>query len=276
VRRRNPPIGSDSTLSGHTVHLGEDDRYVLPEMEASVKRAAGEPTGGKRYPNLDPVTGEILGWGGSKTLKRGHKRSCRCVGCSPATRARGMAALRRRAGGHSAGSRRNAQPARPPVKPSRTALEQIARRAGQDAGNRSMRKAGRKQWSQADWNAATREFHRVLGTDLAEGNPRLSAKASAFISRHVRKHIRKDRMPPRRAVRAAYEEARGKGLKVPKAPTPLRSVGLIPGTLTRVEYRRVGKHPGRYYHNFGPRVKAYALADGSILLKGPRRLFVRQ
>ncbi len=157
---------------------------------------------------------------------RGHKRGCRCVGCSPATRARGMAALRRRTGGQSAGSRRNAQPARPPVKPPR--LEQIARRAAQDAGNRSMRKAGRKQWSQADWHAATREYHRVLGTDLAEGNP------------------------------------------------PSRRVGGIPGTLTRVEYVRTGKHPGKYYHKFGRGVRAFALADGSLLLKGPRRLFVRQ
>ena len=91
-----------------------------------------------------------------------------------------------------------------------------------------MRKAGRKQWAQADWNAAKREYHRVLGTDLAQGNP------------------------------------------------PARRVGPIPGTLTRVEYRRTGKHPGKYYHQFGRGVRAFALADGSILLKGPRRLFVRQ
>jgi hypothetical protein len=213
-------------------------------------------------------------------MMRGHKRGCRCVGCSPVTRARGMAALRRRAGGQSGGSRRNAQPARPPAirffSRADISIKGVARSAAQDAGNRSMRKAGRKQWSQADWNVATREYHRVLGTDLAEGNPQLSRKASRFISRHVRKHIRTDRMPPRRAVRAAYEEARGKGFKVPRAPNPPRPLGVIPGRLTRVEYLRVGKHPGRYYHNFGPRVKAYALADGSILLKGPRRLFVRQ
>jgi hypothetical protein len=31
---------------------------------------------------------------------------------------------------------------------------QIAMAAGQDAGNRSMRKAGRTSWNEEDWNAA--------------------------------------------------------------------------------------------------------------------------
>jgi hypothetical protein len=33
--------------------------------------------------------------------------------------------------------------------------------AAQDAANRNMRKAGRKRWNQADWNAACRVFDRL-------------------------------------------------------------------------------------------------------------------
>lgn len=34
--------------------------------------------------------------------------------------------------------------------------------AGRDAGNRSMRKAGRAKWNQDDYNAAAEEFERLL------------------------------------------------------------------------------------------------------------------
>ena len=34
--------------------------------------------------------------------------------------------------------------------------------AGRDAGNRSMRKAGRTVWAQADYNAACAEYKRLL------------------------------------------------------------------------------------------------------------------
>lgn len=34
--------------------------------------------------------------------------------------------------------------------------------AGHDAGNRSMRKAGRTKWSRADYNAAAAEFARLV------------------------------------------------------------------------------------------------------------------
>lgn len=33
--------------------------------------------------------------------------------------------------------------------------------AGRDAGNRSMRKAGRKKWGKRDYNAACAEFNRL-------------------------------------------------------------------------------------------------------------------
>lgn len=38
---------------------------------------------------------------------------------------------------------------------------QLAQAAGMDAGNRTMRKAGRKAWSKADYNASCREWLRV-------------------------------------------------------------------------------------------------------------------
>jgi hypothetical protein len=39
--------------------------------------------------------------------------------------------------------------------------ESIARAAAQDAGNRSMREAGRAKWSRADWVVAWNEFDRL-------------------------------------------------------------------------------------------------------------------
>lgn len=73
MARRNPPIGQDSAVDYGTgvVSLGQEDKYVLPEMEASVRRAADETLSGKRLPKIDPVTGEHLGFTGSKTLKPG-------------------------------------------------------------------------------------------------------------------------------------------------------------------------------------------------------------
>lgn len=39
--------------------------------------------------------------------------------------------------------------------------------AARDAGNRSMRKAGRSVWSEADFNAAADEFARLTAIALA-------------------------------------------------------------------------------------------------------------
>ena len=39
--------------------------------------------------------------------------------------------------------------------------QQIARAAAQDAGNRSMRAAGRSKWNRADYNSAVAEFNRL-------------------------------------------------------------------------------------------------------------------
>lgn len=38
---------------------------------------------------------------------------------------------------------------------------QLAMAAARDAGNRSMREAGRTKWNQADYNAMVREFNRL-------------------------------------------------------------------------------------------------------------------
>jgi hypothetical protein len=39
----------------------------------------------------------------------------------------------------------------------------IAHAAGQDAGNRSMKAAGRTKWSEDDFNAAAAEMNRLMG-----------------------------------------------------------------------------------------------------------------
>ena len=43
--------------------------------------------------------------------------------------------------------------------------DDLRRRAALDAGNRSMRAAGRVRWSVEDYDAAAREFDRLGGTD---------------------------------------------------------------------------------------------------------------
>lgn len=39
---------------------------------------------------------------------------------------------------------------------------EVAHAAGWDAGNRSMRAAGRTRWSEDDWNTAARETNRLM------------------------------------------------------------------------------------------------------------------
>lgn len=46
----------------------------------------------------------------------------------------------------------------------------LARAAGQDAGNRSMRKAGRTTWSVADWNAAAEVTETLMVTLTKEAS----------------------------------------------------------------------------------------------------------
>lgn len=44
----------------------------------------------------------------------------------------------------------------------------LASAAGRDAGNRSMRAAGRKHWNEDDYNAAARECNRLFDIIEAE------------------------------------------------------------------------------------------------------------
>lgn len=39
----------------------------------------------------------------------------------------------------------------------------LAMAAGRDAGNRSMRKAGRASWNETDFDASVTEFNRLMG-----------------------------------------------------------------------------------------------------------------
>lgn len=46
--------------------------------------------------------------------------------------------------------------------PRRKITEPIAHSAGWDAGNRSMKKDGRKKWSKKDYNVAVHEYTRLI------------------------------------------------------------------------------------------------------------------
>jgi len=50
-----------------------------------------------------------------------------------------------------------------------TLTRQLARAAAQDAGNRSMRKAGRNAWNADDYDAAVAEFNRLWPDGQADG-----------------------------------------------------------------------------------------------------------
>lgn len=57
---------------------------------------------------------------------------------------------------------------------------QMAWAAATDAGNRSMRKHGRANWDEDDWNAATEEFNRLWRED---GGASMSNPAGVYSSR---------------------------------------------------------------------------------------------
>ena len=57
---------------------------------------------------------------------------------------------------------------------------------------------------------------------------------------------------------------------------PPRVLGPIPGRMKEIRYQRTGRDRGPYFHKFGPNVRAFACADGSVILRGPRPLFVNQ
>ena len=76
---------------------------------------------------------------------------------------------------------------------------------------------------------------------------------------------------------AKFAARRRTGMRLgPSGMNPPRLIGPIPGVMRRIEYRRTKDRPGLYYHNFKRGVRAYALSDGSVLLRGPKPLYVNQ
>lgn len=85
----------------------------------------------------------------------------------------------------------------------------------------------------------------------------LSQKASSFIAKHVKRHIKDFGMSPKQAVAAAYEEARGKGYRVPRrgARSNPRGGVVIGDAATSLTYeggkgKRKGKMRGPWKHMF--------------------------
>lgn len=55
--------------------------------------------------------------------------------------------------------------------PSIVEARDIAWAVSTDAGNRSMRKAGRKAWNEDDWNVAVAELNRLLPESRKDNLP---------------------------------------------------------------------------------------------------------
>ena len=52
---------------------------------------------------------------------------------------------------------------------------------------------------------------------------------------------------------------------------PTGIIGRIPGTINKIYYDRTGKNKGSYSHKFENPVEAFALKDGSVLLKPKKK-----
>jgi hypothetical protein len=59
----------------------------------------------------------------------------------------------------------------------------IARAAGRDEGNRSMRAAGRSAWNEDDWNAACETFDRLMALAGEPAPLRLRSRAPRAVPR---------------------------------------------------------------------------------------------
>lgn len=109
----------------------------------------------------------------------------------------------------------------------------------------------------------------------------LSAGAQGFISRHIEHHIADLGMPPRQAVRAAYEEAAEAGYQVPSPPgvnrkgkSPRRKrrgrnpvIGeRVLGALT-YEGGQGKKKNSKWMHRFKTPLRILGNRDGSVTLR---------
>jgi hypothetical protein len=72
------------------------------------------------------------------------------------------------------------------------ATEKLALAAGLDAGNRSMRKAGRTSWDVSDWDVATAEYMRVRATIPPEVKPAEAARPDPVRHQSPYGHTYKD------------------------------------------------------------------------------------
>ncbi len=69
--------------------------------------------------------------------------------------------------------------------PSKVITREIARAAGWDAGNRSMKAAGRKAWNAADYAAAVAECDRLwpgFGEEGPEGSVPLTEEEVEYVA----------------------------------------------------------------------------------------------
>ncbi len=140
--------------------------------------------------------------------------------------------------------------------------------------------------SRAWWRA----YARRMGYTLRVENP-LTRPEAASVIRDARTQYSMARQMKKGGPSRAYYMGAGDGMlsvarthgpartRIPRRTmklNPPRLIGPIPGVMRRLEYRRTKDRPGLYYHNFKRGVRAYALSDGSVLLRGPKPLYVNQ
>ncbi len=293
----NRPVGSDSDLTGRRFTPGPEDHYIIPEMIASVERAADEPTSGKRFPIVDPVTGEVTGFSGTKTLKpewmkvpgrRGEYFSNEDTlsvlrgmhqGIWPTTKRREVIAEqieqalyldaeeeKARASGVGVGPMPSESSREIPAFVSEPVEARPRVKVDLGAGTFTLRDRSPYKGKVVTVNPGHRVGCRCVGCSpvtrargmqalQAANRRRLTPKASAFISRHISKHRRVYGMPPAQAVRVAYEEAAGKGYRVPPALNPVPDLPRVAVHFSRAEADRSVKRladAGLSYVNLVP------------------------
>jgi hypothetical protein len=143
---------------------------------------------------------------------------------------------------------------------------EIARAAGADMAQRRARAAGRKRWTRADYNAAVREYNRVMGHNpgawvlyWGRGNQKVFASKRAAYD-YVEKHNLHNLMTALRPVKAPRRNPPGRG-ETQIYDRVLRIEAVKgPGHKCDAACRRAGH---RYYHNYSRKEKAgvYGSAD---------------
>ena len=125
---------------------------------------------------------------------------------------------------------------------------QLVWAAATDAGNRSMRKAGRKAWNRADYNASVREFHR-LAPHIADPEERFRVTGNPYSARAKFTHRRV--RAPGRFVRGSFRTKRLRGgkelvlgrLKGPRRRTATGRRALAVQSVRTPKRGRIRKNP---------------------------------